>query len=171
MEFSLATPDESKKVLSNVNRVKIYLTSGIIEVLEKHQPLIGRIDLNLVEIENTNDTKSEKIKFLLQDGMVIVATEGLETINSNQTNSGVYIFAKRSVELNSSIDNDGLMKKIEKNSLQLGIEKEKLRASESGLGGDIETISQSMRSQLFMLEEELAFDRKLASLLTKDFKF
>jgi F0F1-type ATP synthase epsilon subunit len=57
MQFSLATPEDNKKVLSNATKVKIHLTTGIVEILDKHQDLLGKIGIDLLEVEKNEDSK------------------------------------------------------------------------------------------------------------------
>lgn len=156
MQFSLATPEDSKKILSNVSKVKVHLTTGIVEILDKHQDLLGKVAIDLLEIESNEENKNEKLKFILQDALVIVSNKGLNTETIPQT--GVYIFAKRVLELQSNLSIEEFSKKVEQKSSKLEVQKQALSEA---IGGNIEKI----RTQLFLLEDELAFDKKVLTFI------
>ena len=161
MQFSLATPEDNKKVLSNATKVKVHLTTGIIEILDKHQDLLGKVSLDLLEVESNDDNKAEKSKFILQDGLVIVSNKGL-SVEVAQT--GVYIFAKRVVELTSGLSLDEFSKKVETKSTKLEFEKQILiEAPTGGINAD------KIKTKIFMMEDELEFDKKVLALI-KDSK-
>jgi F0F1-type ATP synthase epsilon subunit len=155
MQFSLATPEDSKKLLSNVTTVKIYLTTGVVEILEKHQDLLGKVSLDLIEVQSNQDNKSEKFKFLVQDALVIVSNKGLNSELTSET--GVYIFAKRVLEFNSSISLDQYSKKVEQKLSKLEVEKQALM--EDGANFD------KIKTKIFILEDELKFEQKVLSIL------
>lgn len=158
MQFSLATPEDSKKILSNVTTVKINLTTGVVEILEKHQDLLGKVSLDLIEVESNQDNKSEKFKFLVQDALVIVSNKGFNSELNSET--GVYIFAKRVLEITSSISLDELSKKVEQKLSKLEVEKQAL-LDENNLGSNLEKI----KTKIFVLEDELKFEKKVISIL------
>jgi len=157
MQFSLATPEDSKKVLSSVSKVKAHLTTGIVEILDKHQDLLGKISINIVEIESNEENKNEKLKFILQDALIIVSTKGLTT-EPTTAQTGVYIFAKRALELQANISIDELSKKVEQKSLKLETQKQVLSEA---TGKSIEKI----KTQLLLLEDELEFDKKVLAFI------
>lgn len=157
MQFSLATPEDSKKVLSSVSKVKAHLTTGIVEILDKHQDLLGKISINIVEIESNEENKNEKLKFILQDALIIVSTKGLTT-EPTTAQTGVYIFAKRALELQTNISIDEFSKKVEQKSLKLETQKQVLSEA---TGKSIEKI----KTQLLLLEDELEFDKKVLSFI------
>ena len=152
MQFLLSTPEDNKKLLSNATKVKIHLTTGIVEILEKHQNLLGRVSLDLLEIESNQENKRENLKFLLQEGLVIVSSKGL-TLNST---AGIYIYAKRVTELNSSLLSDEFLQKIEQKYIKLEIEKQTL-LNTSNLKENVGPI----KIRISMLEADLAFDKKI----------
>jgi F0F1-type ATP synthase epsilon subunit len=158
MQFSLGTPEDSKKLLSNATKVKVHLSTGIVEILDKHQDLLGRVGLDLLEIESNDENKTEKLKFLLQDGLVIVSNKGL-TINA-VSNTGVYVYAKRVAELNSSLSTDEFTKKIEQKTLKLELEKQTL-IDATNTSKNIGPV----KIRISMLESDLAFDKKVLSLI------
>ena len=49
MLFFLATP-EYNQVQSNTTKIKVHLSSGVAEIYDQHQDLMGRVDNNLLEI-------------------------------------------------------------------------------------------------------------------------
>ena len=156
MKFSLATPEDTKKVLANATKVKAHLTTGIVEILDKHQDLLGQVSINLLEVESNDDNKAEKFKFILQDGVVIVSTKGFKApsgpIPADET--GVYVYAKRIIEVNTSISMEELSKKVEQKSNKLEIEKQ-LLAEASG------KIVATIKARILYLEDELKFEKKV----------
>ena len=156
MQFSLATPEDSKKVLANATRVKVHLTTGIVEILDKHQDLLGKVGIDILEIESSGENKVEKNKFILQDALVIVSNKGLNPEITPET--GVYVFAKRVLELTSNLSLDEFSKKVEQKSSKLDIEKQSLA---DAVSGNIERI----KTKVFLLEDELEFDKKVLALI------
>lgn len=163
MQFFLATPDDIKKSLSNVNRIKIHLTTGLIEILDKHQDLLGQIRTDLVEVENNDENKIEKIRFIVQDAVVIVSNKGLNNDNT-LSETGTYIYTKRVLELTSNLSLDEFSKKIEQNSIKLENEKQVLSDPNITLINLKKT-----KTKIFLLEDDLEFDKKVLSFL-KDLK-
>lgn len=158
MQFSLATPEDSKKVLTNATRVKVHLTTGIVEILDKHQDLLGKVGIDILELESAGDNKTEKSKFILQDALVIVSNKGLNTDIAADT--GVYVFAKRVLEFTSNLSLEEFSKKVEQKSSKLDIEKQSL-ADVANSNGNIEKI----KTKVFLLEDELEFDKKVLALI------
>ena len=153
MQFSLATPEDNKKVLSNATKVKVHLTTGIVEILDKHQDLLGKVSIDIVEVESNDDNKSEKLKFILQEGLVIVSTKGL---NVETAQTGVYVYAKRIIEFTPSLSIEEFTKKVDQKSVKLENEKQVLiEMVNSGLN------IAKMKTKVLYLEEELAFDKKV----------
>ena len=56
MLFLLATP-EYNNVQSNTTKVRVHLRSGIAEIFEQHQDLMGKVDNNIVESETNFENK------------------------------------------------------------------------------------------------------------------
>jgi hypothetical protein len=160
MKFSLATPEETKKVLANATKVKVHLTTGIVEILDKHQDLLGQIGINLLEVESNADNKSEKFKFILQDGVVIVSTQGLKapTGPAQVPETTVYVYAKRIVEVNTTLSLDEFSKKVELKSLKLDVEKQFLAEVP---GGKMSTT----KARVLYLEDELKFDKSVVQFI------
>lgn len=161
MQFSLATPEDNKKILSNATRVKVHLTTGIVEILDKHQDLLGKVSIDVLEVESNDDNKSEKSKFILQEGLVIVSNKGL-TVETAQT--GVYVYAKRIVEWTTSLSIEEFSKKVEQKTAKLEIEKIMLTdATSNGL------VVNQIKTKVLLLEDELEFDKKVLAFI-KDSK-
>lgn len=157
MQFSLATPEDNKKILSNATKVKVHLTTGIVEILDKHQDLLGKVNIDILEVESNDENKSEKSKFILQEGIVIVSNKGL-SIETTQT--GVYVFAKRIVELTTSLSIEELSKKIDQKSTKLDLEKQ-LLIEATTLGSNVAKI----KTKVLLLEDELEFDKKVLTFI------
>lgn len=164
MLFLLATP-EYNNVQSNTTKVKVHLRSGVAEILEQHRDLMGKIDNNIVEIETNFENKLEKIWFVLQDAVFIVSNQKTNSGNSSFENNGtgVYIYAKRVKEINSSISMDELLKQYEQKKSLYEIEKQKL------IDQNIEISDSTKNSNLVVIKEEVDFFEKVISVV-KEFK-
>jgi hypothetical protein len=164
MLFLLATP-EYNNVQSNTTKVKVHLRSGVAEILEQHRDLMGKIDNNIVEIETNFENKLEKIWFVLQDAVFIVSNQKTADSTSAFENvgTGVYIYAKRVKEINSSVSLEELSKQYEQKSNLYDVEKQKL------LDQNIDINDQTKNSNLLIINEEVEFLRKVISVV-KEFK-
>lgn len=60
MLFLLATPEYSN-LQSNTTKVKVHLRSGVAEIFEQHQDLMGKVENNIIEIETNFENKFEKV--------------------------------------------------------------------------------------------------------------
>jgi hypothetical protein len=164
MLFLLATP-EYNNVQSNTTKVKVHLRSGVAEILEQHRDLMGKIDNNIVEIETNFENKLEKIWFVLQDAVFIVSNQktGSGTSAFENTGTGVYIYAKRVKEINSSISMEELVKQYEQKKSLYELEKQKL------VDQNIEISDATKNSNLILIKEEVEFFEKVISVV-KEFK-
>ncbi len=164
MLFLLATP-EYNNVQSNTTKVKVHLRSGVAEILEQHRDLMGKIDNNIVEIETNFENKLEKIWFVLQDAVFIVSNQKSNSATSAFENNGtgVYIYAKRVKEINSSISIDELSKQYEQKNSLYEVEKQKL------IDQNIEITDQTKNSNLLIIKEDVEFFKKVIAVV-KEFK-
>jgi glutamate synthase domain-containing protein 3 len=160
MKFSLSTPENTIKILSNASKIKVNLTNGIIEVLDKHQDLLGKVGIDIVQIESNNENKIEKFQFIVQEAIVIVSTKGLDSALAPDT--GVYIYAQRVLELTSNLSLEEFSKKTEQSLAKLESEKQFL----STLDQEKEKQkARQLRTQIFRLEEEFLFNQAIVSLI------
>jgi hypothetical protein len=163
MRFSLATPEDSKKILSNAIKAKIYLTTGVVEIFEKHQDLLGKVDINLVEVETNQENKQEKFTFIVHDALVIVSNKGLNSEIISET--GVYIFAKRVLEVTSNftvenISLEDFSKKVELKLTKLEGKKQYL------LEPTISNLDfEKTKTDIIILEDELNFEKRVIAIL------
>ena len=159
MLFLLATP-EYNNVQSNTTKVRVHLRSGIAEIFEQHQDLMGKVDNNIVEIETNFENKIEKTKFILQDAVFIVSNqqEGTE-----EEGTGVYVYAKRVREITPSLSLDEISKQYDEKLQAFESEKQKLAAD------NIEPLDQNLNAKLFVLKDEVDFLKKVVSVV-KDSK-
>jgi len=164
MLFLLATP-EYNNVQSNTTKVKVHLRSGVAEILEQHRDLMGKIDNNIVEIETNFENKLEKIWFVLQDAVFIVSNQKSNSSTSAFENNGtgVYIYAKRVKEINSSISIDELSKQYEQKNSLYDLEKQKL------IEQNIDISDPTKNSNLLIIKEEVEFFKKVIAVV-KEFK-
>ena len=160
MLFSLATP-EYTNVQSNTTKVRVHLRSGIAEIFEQHQDLMGKIDNNIIEIETNFENKIEKTFFVLQDAVFIVSNEQLENSDSEET--GVYVYAKRVKEITANLSLDEISKQYEEKSIAFETEKQKLTSA------NIDPLVQNLNAKLFVLKEEVDFLKKVVNVV-KNFK-
>lgn len=163
MLFLLATP-EYNNVQSNTTKVRVHLRSGIAEIFEQHQDLMGKIDNNIVEIETNFENKLEKIWFVLQDAVFIVSNQkGSSKSAFESEGTGVYVYAKRVREINSKVSVDELTAQYDTKVSLFEAEKQKLADQ------NIEVSDQTNNSKLMIIQEELDFLKKVMSVV-KEFK-
>jgi len=159
MLFLLATP-EYNKVQNNTTKVKVHLRTGIAEIFDQHQDLMGKVENNIVEIETNFENKLEKFLFILQDAVFIVSTKGLD---EEYKGTGIYIYAKSAREINSSFSIEDLAKQYE--------QKKTLLETQLQLVAGQLTTSQAniLNSKILLLKDDVEFLRK-ALLIVKGLK-
>jgi hypothetical protein len=164
MLFLLATP-EYNNVQSNTTKVRVHLRSGIAEIFEQHQDLMGKVDNNIVEIETNCENKLEKIWFVLQDAVFIVSNQKGNSTGSAFDNegTGVYIYAKRVQEINSSVSMEELSKQYEEKVKLFETEKQNL------VNENIDVSDEASNSKLMVIKDEIDFIKKVMAVV-KDFK-
>lgn len=153
MLFLLATP-EYNKIQSNTTKVKVHLRNGIAEILDQHQDLMGRVENNLVEIETNFENKIEKSVYILQDAVFIVSNKGLDN-SVDQKGTGVYIYARRVQEINSSSSIEEFSKRYETKSSLLENELQKLEGNNN----------LKLNSKLLLLKDEVEFLKRSITIL------
>jgi len=112
----------------NVTKVRAYLTSGVVEILDGHQSMAGVLKNNKIEIEMTFDSKVERQVFMVKESILLINPEEIEeefglTVAFIQANN-TYEITKPS---SSMIE--GLKKECEKLELNLT----KISSSEDSL--------------------------------------
>jgi hypothetical protein len=157
MLFLLATP-EYNAIQSNTTKVKVHLRSGVAEILEQHQDLMGKVENNIIEIETNSDNKIEKVLYVLQDAVFVVSNQGLDSTLENQ-GTGVYVYAKRAKVINSSVSIDLVSKEFEQKTNELEGERAKIT----------DTVDQVLTSKVILLEDEIEFLKKVV-LVVKELK-
>jgi hypothetical protein len=162
MLFLLATP-EYNNVQSNTTKVRVHLRSGVAEIFEQHQDLMGKIDNDIVEIETNFENRLEKIWFVLQDAVFIVSNQKANAGNSAFENegTGVYVYAKRVKEINSSVSLEEVSKVYEQKTLLLEAEEQKLAEQNPD--------SSSTSAKILVLKDEVNFFKKVIAVI-KNFK-
>jgi F0F1-type ATP synthase epsilon subunit len=153
MLFLLATP-EYNNVQANTTKVKVHLRSGVAEIFDQHQDLMGKVENNLIEIETNFENKLDKFLFILQDAVFIVSNQGLDG-NSDFKGTSIYVYAKKAIEISSNLSIDELSKRYELKKAELDKETEKLNDKET---------NKALDSKILLLQEETEFLRK--SLIT-----
>lgn len=155
MLFLLATP-EYNNVQSNTTKVKVHLRTGIAEILDNHQDLMGKVENNIVEIETNFENKIEKTSFVLQDAVFIVSNqqEGKE-----EEGTGVYVYAKRVREITPSLSLEEISKQYEEKLQAFETEKQKLESD------NIDPLDQNLNAKLFVLKDEVDFLKKVVSVV------
>jgi hypothetical protein len=159
MLFLLATP-EYTNVQSNTTKVRVHLRNGVAEVFDQHEDLMGKVENNLLEVETNFENKVEKLLFILQDAVFIVSNKGLES-NIESKGTGIYVYAKRVREINSTTSLDEIAKQYDQKYSEL--EKATTKAEEEK-DNSIKT-----NSKIFLLKEEVEF-LKRTLVIVKDLK-
>lgn len=159
MLFLLATPEYSN-LQSNTTKVKVHLRSGVAEIFEQHQDLMGKVENNIIEIETNFENKFEKSLFILQDAVFVVSNQGLDT-TAETKGTGVYVYAKKVKEITSTISIDEVTKQYEQKVSELETENQKLALTD---GND-----KVINSKVFLLKDEVEFLKKVVTIV-KEFK-
>ena len=155
MEFILLT-SESTFLISNAIKVKGHLKSGLVEIFDKHQYLMGLIENNLVEIESAIDSTSMQKRehfFVLQDGIFIVSNAKLENENK-KTPTTVYVYAKAFYEIDPLNSCEQLVIDYEKKKHELTFELEKNEEKNNS-----SLLNLVLTSKILLLKEEIEFLR------------
>jgi hypothetical protein len=160
MLFLLATP-EYTNVQNNTTKVRVHLRSGIAEIFDQHQDLMGKVENNLVEVESNFENRIEKFTFVLQDAVFIVSNKGLDKNQPSCT--GVYIYAKKAFEINSNLNLDELTKQYDEKKFTLDSEMSKLSGKETESG------KTALSSKILLIEQEVEF-LKQALVIAKKLK-
>jgi F0F1-type ATP synthase epsilon subunit len=157
MLFLLATP-EYNNTQSNTTKVKVHLRSGIAEILDNHQDLMGKVENDIIEIESNFENKIEKLTFVLQDAVFVVSNQGLDATADNK-NTGIYVYAKRAKEVGSNISLEEVTKQFETKNIELETEREKI--SSLNLDPNDKVIS----SKIILIQDELEFLKKVQAVV------
>jgi hypothetical protein len=152
MRFFLSG-SEYNNIQSNTTKVRVHLKTGVAEIFEKHQDLMGKVENNIIEIESNFENKSEKFLFILQDAVFIVSNKGLDP-DSEQQETSVYVYAKKVREVNSSITIDEVTKEYDAKQLELENEIAKLPEKAT-----------RVTSKIILLQDEVEFLQKSLGIL------
>jgi F0F1-type ATP synthase epsilon subunit len=129
MKFILLSPEISFTT-SNCEKVRANLTTGVVEILNQHQVLIGRITNQLVEYEAVSQTenKSEKRYFAIKNAIFIVNTpESDSNTQDSNLETSITIAAERGLEITSSFSADFYVKEYEVKTIELENELQRLK--------------------------------------------
>jgi hypothetical protein len=74
MHFFLSSSNENKGQTS-VTKVRIFLRTGIVEILEQHQNLIGQIANDIIEVETTFEGVVSKELYVVRNGVLVVTNQ------------------------------------------------------------------------------------------------
>ena len=74
MHFFLSSSSENKGQTS-VTKVRIFLRTGIVEILEQHQNLIGQIENDIVEVETTFEGVLSRELYVIRNGVLVVTNQ------------------------------------------------------------------------------------------------
>jgi hypothetical protein len=141
---------EYNNVQSNTTKVRVHLRTGVAEIFEKHQDLMGKVENNIIEIESNFENKSEKFVFILQDAVFIVSNKGLDPDSEQQQQeTSVYVYAKKVREVNSSVTIDEITKEYDARQLELENEIAKLPEKAT-----------RVTSKIILLQDEIEFLQK-----------
>lgn len=158
MLLFLSTP-EYTNTQSNTTKVRVHLTNGIAEIYEKHQDLMGRVENNLIEVETAFENRVEKTLFVVQNGVFVVSTKGLETTAENMLTT-VYLYARRVRQITQNFSIDELVKEYEKKQAALDVLIARALEKKEG-----ESITKTLGSKLLLLEEEVEFLKRSITII------
>jgi F0F1-type ATP synthase epsilon subunit len=128
--FFQVTNLEENNTQGNVTKVSASLRTGVIEVLEGHIDMIGRIDDDILVSESIVEGRVVKKEFLIRKGVLVVSNGGL----SSDAPKGTYVLvhAKEMVELTGNRSEkmiDDLAQKLDKKKTELDKVLEKINLS------------------------------------------
>lgn len=145
MEFNLlligGLTGAENRLITDVIKVKAYLTNGAVEVLEKHQSLLGKIEDNIIEVESNFQNREKKEIFVLKNAVFQISDE--------ENRTSVITFTQDYREITEKTSIEAIQEEIEKKG-------KLLEASQSSLNS-------------LLLEKEIFFLKKVIS-VTKDYK-
>jgi F0F1-type ATP synthase epsilon subunit len=153
MFFSIATP-EYTGIKPNSLKVRAALTSGLLEIYDKHQDLIGKINNNFLQVEYLIDNKLENSYYILQDAILVVSNQGFE--DNNQTS--IFVYAKRLIEISKTFSFEDLAKDTDQVNKNLEKEMESLRVETDENNSDL------LATKILLLKEEILFLEKAYTL-------
>lgn len=157
MLFLLATP-EYNNTQSNTTKVKVHLRSGIAEILDNHQDLMGKVENDIIEVESNFENKIEKFIFVLQDAVFVVSNQGLDTTADNK-NTGIYVYAKRAKEIGSNVSLEEITKQVEAKNTELETERERIASL------NLDPTDKVISSKIILIQDELEFLKKVQSVV------
>jgi len=163
MLFLLATPEYSN-VQANTTRVKVHLRNGVAEIYDKHQDLMGKVENNLVEIETNFENKIQKFVFIVQDAVFVVSNKGLDK-DSETEETGIYVYAKRAVEIGPTLSIDALSKEYDEKKEILDREIDKAVEINKEPG----KVNRVLNSRILLLQEDVEFIRR-SLIILRDMK-
>ena len=167
MYFLLSTPDFTKIEL-NTTKVKVHLRNGIAVILDQHLDLLGRVENDMVEIETNFENKLEKFLYILQDGVFIVSTKGLDK-KSEIKGTHVYVYGRRVREVNQGLTiEDSAKAYAERNTFfENDIEILKVKIEQKAIEDSKVSRSQVLllNSKALLLKEEVEFLRRVVVIL------
>jgi hypothetical protein len=152
MLFLLATP-EYTNAQSNVTKIRVHLRTGVAEIFDQHQDLMGKVENNIIEIETNFEGKIEKFVFILQDAVFIVSNQGLD--NEEVKGTSIYVYAKKAREINSSVSIDQISKEYDAKQLEV----------ETQLANMGDRSNTSTNSKLILLQDDAEFLKKSLSII------
>jgi hypothetical protein len=154
MKFVLLSPELN--FLYDSTKIRAQLTTGIVEILEQHQFLLGKINNELIEYETFIDTKVEKRYFVVKDAVLIVNNPPIEKeISEIKKETYVYVTAKRGFEITPSFSSETINKEYEQKNLLLENELQRLKDTSS---------EKLVSTKTLLLESDLEFLKKVLSL-------
>jgi hypothetical protein len=167
MYFLLSTPNFTKVQL-NTTKVKVHLRNGIAVILDQHLDLLGRVENDMVEIETNFENKLEKFLYILQDGVFIVSTKGLDK-KSEIKGTHVYVYARRVREVNQGLTIEDSAKQYAERNAFFEKEIEILKAKiEQKSKEDLKSSKSQillLNSKALLLKEEVEFLRRVVVIL------
>jgi F0F1-type ATP synthase epsilon subunit len=128
--FFQVTNLEENTTQGNVTKVTASLRTGVIEVLEGHIDMMGRIDDDILVSESTVEGRVVRKEFLIRKGVLVISNGGL----SSDAPKGTYVLvhSKEMVELTGTRNEktiEALAQKLDKKKTELEKILEKINLS------------------------------------------
>ncbi len=160
--------DKSVYVQTDVIRVLTQVSSGLIEIYNGHQDLIGSIVSGFLEVRFTKDNKIENKYFAVRDGVIVVTNGNIVGSQGDEYDqTRINVFASKLKEIGTDFPVAKMQKELDKK-----IEKSQKLEEEINqiMDKNPEKSTQKLEDKLMLLFEEIDFLKSCIDLHKKRFE-
>jgi hypothetical protein len=158
MHFFLSSSSENKGQTS-VTKVRIFLRTGIVEILESHRNLLGQIANDIVEVETTFEGVVNKEVYVVKNGVLIVTNEYVPVGGNFEVGkTTVFIYSDDVTQIEDSLT-PFVVETLAKT--RKALEEEVLIEEQKGLKGTKTSSMKTLESEITYLEKILKTIKKM----------